>query len=236
MIDTHCHILPGLDDGPRDMATAVEMARVAAADGLRAIVATPHWTAAPGAPDWETLLGHTAALQAAIQRTGLDLKLYAGAEIALTASLLDAATDPLPCLAGTQYLLVEVPAYCDWQVARRVIFELQLRGYRVVLAHPERILALMEVRERARELTAGGVALQVTTAGLLGRLSRDVARLARWLVAEGLANLLATDAHNPTGDAPKFSPARKLVTRLAGPQAFERLTCTAPAEILATVP
>lgn len=237
MIDTHCHILPGVDDGPRDMAAALEMARVAAADGLRAIIATPHWAAGPGFPDWQTLVQHTAALQAAVEHAGLDLKLHAGAEIALTSSLLEAAaTGPWPCLAGSPYLLVEVPAYADWQLARRAIFELQLRGYRIVLAHPERIPALAEVPDRARELSAGGVILQVTTAGLLGRLSRDATRLARWLVAEGLADLLATDAHDPRRDPPKLSPARKIVTRLAGPEAFDRLTSATPAQILSTMP
>lgn len=237
MIDTHCHILPELDDGPRDTATAIEMARVAAADGIHAIIATPHWAAGQKAPDWRTLTQHTAALQAAVHQAGLNLRLYPGAEVALTGALLDAAaTGSLPCLAGTRYILVEAPVYGDWQMARRAIFELQLRGYRIVLAHPERIPALVEVPERARELTAGGVVLQVTTVGLLGRLSRDAARLARWLVAEGLAGLLATDAHDPRRDPPKLSSARKLVARLAGPQAFDRLTSATPAEILAFIP
>ena len=236
MIDTHCHILPGLDDGAPNVAAALAMARAAVADGIRAIVATPHWAAGPDAPDWQTLVERTGALQAAIEEAGLDLQLYPGAEVALTASTLDAAIVSLPSLAGTRHLLVEVPAYADWQTARRLIFELQLRGYRVVLAHPERIPALIDAPERARELTAGGVVLQVTMAGLLGRLSKGTARLARWLVAQGLAGLLATDAHDPKTDPPKLSPARKLVTRLAGPQTFERLTAATPAEMLATRP
>lgn len=237
MVDTHCHILPGLDDGPRDMAVALEMARVAEAEGVRAIIATPHWAATQNAPGWETLTQRTSVLQAAVDEAGLNLRLYPGAELALTTTLLDAAaTGPLPCLAGTRYILVEVPAYADWEMARRIIFELQLRGYRIVLAHPERISALVEVPERARELTAGGVVLQVTTPGLLSRFSRDATRLARWLVAQGLADLLATDAHSPRTDPPRLSKARKLVTRLAGPKAFERLTSATPAEILATIP
>jgi protein-tyrosine phosphatase len=176
------------------------------------------------------------ALRAALAGAGLDLRLEVGAEVALAPDVLEAADEgALPCLAGTRHVLVEAYPTGDLDLARRLIFELQLRGYRVVLAHPERLSALIDRPERARELSAGGVLLQVTRAGLTGRLSWRMGRLARWLIQEGLADLLATDAHGP-GDQVRLTSVRKLCGRLAGPAAFECLTVTNPARLLEAAP
>jgi protein-tyrosine phosphatase len=234
MIDTHCHILPGLDDGASDTREAVAMARRAVADGIHTIIATPHWTPSPAAPSPAALREAAGALQRALAAEGLSVRLEAGAEVALVPDLLPAAqAGELPTLAGSEYLLVEMLPYGEWDLVRRLIFELQLGGYKIVLAHPERVAALHENYRRAAELRAAGVRLQICVGNLLGRAGASLAKMARRLVRDGLADLLASDAHDAQSAPPVLSPARSLVTRLAGPSSFDRLTRTGPQLILA---
>ena len=233
VIDTHCHILPALDDGARILDEAVEMARGAAKAGTRVIVATPHWAARGPSATGDFLRRQTAALGEALAANGVDVRVEPGAEVALTPSLLETAgPDTLPTLAGSEYVLVEMPTYLDWDLARRVFFELQLRSVKIILAHPERTAALCENYERAQELRAGGIKLQVVLPSLVGQMNRFIRALARRLVRDGLADLLASDAHDAAPRSVQLARARKLVDKLGGPGTFERLTVTGPASLL----
>ena len=238
MIDTHCHILPGIDDGARTMDEAVEMARMAAADGVKVIVATPHWDAVSRPLDMDFLAERVAELQARIEAEGIELRIEPGAEVMLSPDLVERAeAGDLPRLAGSEYVLVEAPAYVTWDVMRRTLFELQLRGVRLVLAHPERAGPVLEDYSRAAELSSGGIKLQVTATDLarpwtsLG-WSNSVIRVARALIRDGLADLLASDAHGVKGAPPGLTRVRRLVERLGGRGTFERLTVSGPMAIL----
>ncbi len=233
MIDTHCHILPGIDDGARTVEEALEMARIAAADGVRVIVATPHWNAvnAPFSP--QMVVDEAAALQERLDEEGIPVRIEPGAEIALTGELLEAVDKAdLPRLAGTKWVLVEALPYLPWDVMRRLLFELQLRGLRIVLAHPERAEPILENPDRAAELSSSGVKLQVVASDLERRWGNSVVRVARRLIKDGLADLLASDAHDAKLAAPRLSRVKRMVDKLGGPGTFERLTEQGPAAIL----
>jgi protein-tyrosine phosphatase len=213
-------------------SVALDMARMAAADGISTIIATPHWPTSGVRYTPEQIAERVATLQQAIDEAGIKLRLLPGAELALTPAVVQVPEAELPTLAGTRYLLVEVLPYSDWTLCKQLMFELQVRGYKVVLAHAERATPLVEEPERAELLVGGGTILQVTVGGLLGQISLSSRGLGRRLVKAGLATILATDAHDLRKSPPKLTPARKLVTKLGGKNAFEDLTMHGPAAIL----
>ncbi len=208
------------------------MAERAAADGIEVVVATPHWNLAAGPPSVQMIRQRCEQLQEAIDQRGLKLRLLPGAEVALSPDLLEIDDDNLPMLAGTRCLLVELLPYTDWEMARRVLFELQLRKFTVILAHPERAAPLHERYERAEELAASGIVMQVVASSLRGRVGLTARNLARRLVRDGLAGLLASDAHDCNALPLLLSPLRRIVERLGGRGTFDRLTHAAPRTLL----
>jgi protein-tyrosine phosphatase len=214
---------------------ALDMARMAAADGITRMIATPHWPTSGVRHHPEQIAERVATLQQAIDEAGIQLKLFPGAELALTPAVLQVPEAELPTLAGTRYVLVEILPYSDWTLCKQIMFELQVRGHKVVLAHAERATPLVEEPERAELLVGGGTLLQVTVGGLMGQISSSAKGLGRRLVKAGLATILATDAHDLRKSPPKLTPARKLVTKLGGKTAFEKLTVNGPSTILQAV-
>jgi protein-tyrosine phosphatase len=199
VIDLHSHILPGLDDGVESFSAAVELARSAVADGVRVVAATPHVRDdyPTSADDMEQVLERT---RAALSAEDVPLELLPGGEIAL---------DRLPQLAdeelrrftiggSTQSLLLEFP-YTGWPLSlEQTVFELRLRGFRPVLAHPERNDEVQVDPDRVARLVETGVLIQLTAASLDGRLGRRTSATAFRLLELGYAHLIASDAHAPS--------------------------------------
>ena len=233
MIDTHCHILPGVDDGAKTMDEAVAMARIAAADGIKVIVATPHWNVLAAPPDPADIRQRVQELQERLDAEGIGVRILPGAEIALIPDLVEAADElELPRLGDSEFILVEALPYLTWEAMRHLIFELQIRGHHIVLAHPERATPILEDYSRVEHLHSAGVRLQVVATAFARRWGNSVARVARRLVKERLADLLASDAHNAQQQPPKLTSAQRLVERLGGRDMFQALTQKGPAEIL----
>jgi len=196
VIDLHTHILPAVDDGPRTLAEAVEMARAAAADGTAVVAATPHvredWPTGP-----ETMERRVGELREALASAGVDLDVLPGGEIAL--DRLDLlAPDELRRfgLAGNAgYLLLEFP-YVGWPLGLEArVVELRSRGITPVIAHPERNSDVQADPERLRPAVLAGGLVQLTAASLDQRGGRRSRAAARTLLDRGLAHLLASDGH-----------------------------------------
>jgi protein-tyrosine phosphatase len=198
VIDLHSHILPGLDDGARDLDEAVQIARAAVEDGTRMIAATPHVR-----EDYPTtsdaMENGVAEVRAALEREGIELVLLPGGEVALE-QLERLGPDELRRfgLGGNpSYLLVETPYY-DWPLSfGDVVFRLAAAGITPVIAHPERNVAVQENTDRIEELVRAGALVQVTAASLDGRLGSRTRSCARRLIDAELVHLLGSDAHSP---------------------------------------
>jgi protein-tyrosine phosphatase len=199
--DLHFHILPGVDDGPSDIGESVELARTAAADGTRTVVATPHVrddyvTAVLDIPD---LVG---AVRAAIAAAGIDLEVLSGGEVGhemvgrLRQDELEAVAQGPP---GARWILLETPFGAIGEDFHAATAELRARRFGVLLAHPERgaDAAVCGAAGLRRELAAGSLA-QVNAMSLAGGHGDDAELAAHALVAEGLVAVVASDAHGPT--------------------------------------
>ncbi len=228
MIDLHCHILPGVDDGPEDWGTSLELMRSAAAQGVRRLVATPHRSGLPG----ETSRIRELVVEANERAAAVDLRLeiLPGQEIVLTPGLvkeLDAGE--ALTLGSSRTILLETSRLPDPQYLLGVLFGLQARGYRILLAHPERA-GMPE--GLLRELLHRGCGLQINAGSLLGDFGTRIRREAEELLRRGWATCLASDAHSPTARPHRLLEARQACDRLLGGRDGVRLTETLPALIL----
>ena len=206
MIDLHCHILPGIDDGPPTMADALDLGRLAVANGITTIVATPHVS-------WD-YPGNTAAriaakvteVNAALRDAGIALEVLPGAEVAMTRALeLDPGELEALRLGGGPYLLVEgamTPSGLGWDYT---LGTLRARGHRIVLAHPERLPAFRRDREMLVRLIEDGMVAQLTAASLTGRFGKEVQAFSKALMADGLVHNVASDAHSTGRRAPSIA-------------------------------
>ena len=197
MIDLHCHILPGIDDGPRTLAESVDLARAAVAAGTSTIVATPHVSWDYPDNSAARIADGVAEVNAALEREGVDLDVLPGAEIAMTRAgeLPDGELEALR-LGGGPYLLVECPLSPVAVGFEPIASGLAARGHRILLAHPERCPAFQRDPAAYEALVRQGMLGQVTAGALIGRFGRHVREFAHRLVREGLAHDVSSDGHS----------------------------------------
>jgi protein-tyrosine phosphatase len=234
VIDLHSHILPGIDDGAESVEVSLEMARSAVADGITAIAATPHVRADyPTAPDEMERL--VSSLRARLARSSIPLELLPGGEIALDflPGLDDDELRRFGLGGNPRYLLLETP-YLGWPLGLEdTFFQLQLRGFSLVLAHPERSAEVQENPGLVERLVEHGALVQITAASVDGRLGSAARKTALGLVELGLAHMLASDAHSPSVRQVGLSSAAEAI---GDPALAEWLTEGVPGAILADMP
>ena len=240
MIDLHCHILPGLDDGPADAPTALDMLRAYEADGVDTVVATPHLRSDfPDVVPTE-IAGRCVVLEDAGAEAGTHVQVVPGGELSLTwalgasdAELHAASLDGL----GAD-LLIETPPNALGSATHEALFEIGLRGYRITLAHPELSPSFQRAPERLARLVDKGILLQVTASALQRSPRKSAsASLAQALVRDGLCAAVASDAHSPgPWRAPELVRGVAAAARLTSPAQAEWLVRDAPDAILAGEP
>ena len=235
MIDLHCHLLPGVDDGAQSLAEAVAMCRLAAADGCEAMVATPHqrrgewWNA-----DREHLAGLAGQLQEAV---GPGFRVFLGGEIHVDAELLE-EVEKLPdgggvlSLAGSRYLLIEFGPYGAPSEAIHLIHELAVTGWRPIIAHPEFIPWLAAELEVMARLVSLGATLQVTAMSVTGDFGRRPQNDAVALLEAGLVHFVASDSHGVRRRPPGLRRAFRTIADRWGEEAARRLTTDNPRAVI----
>jgi protein-tyrosine phosphatase len=230
VIDLHCHVLAGIDDGPPTTEDSVALARVAAAQGTRTIVATPHVSRRYG-NDSHTIARLVQETNAALATAGVGLDVVAGAEIAMTRAA-DLAAEELSALAlgGGPWLVIEPPFSSAAVGLDTLIFQLQDEGHSVVLAHPERCPAFHREPQLLESIVHAGVLTSITAGSLVGQFGGGVKRFALELIDAELVHNVASDAHDPE----ERPPAIGSELQSAGLAALaEWLTDEVPAAILA---
>lgn len=218
MIDIHHHLLWGVDDGAADLETSLDMARMAAVDGITHIACTPHANSEyeynPAVIDRKI-----AELQELINVEGLGLKLGRGCDFHLSYdNLQEAKTDPARfSINGQGYLLVEIPDYGLSPGLTEVFYQLQLDSLAPILTHPERNATLQTDSSRLKDWLRGGVLIQITAASILGHMGKKAERMSHDLLAKRWVHFVATDAHNTRSRPPRLLEAFDTVANKYGP-------------------
>jgi len=238
VIDLHSHILPGLDDGPSTMDGSLELARVAVAAGTATILATPHVNGDYGLGP-ERIGEAVTAVRAALAEAGIALEVLAGGEIAIWRLMdLDDPTLRRLALGGGPFLLVESPFSPVVGDFEPMVLDLQARGYRVLLAHPERCPAFQRDPARLERLIDAGAIAQVTAGSMAGAFGSTVQRFTVMLLRHGFVHVVASDAHDhvkrPPGLNAGFAVLESALPGLEGQR--EWMTELLPAAILSGEP
>jgi protein-tyrosine phosphatase len=238
VIDIHCHVLPGLDDGPASMHDALALAEAAAASGTTVLVATPHidhtWRVRP-----ERIPERAAALQHALSERGVQLEIRTGAEIAPT-RLPDLSLEQLSRLrlGDGPYLLLECPLSSTAGDFDALLLRIRERGELIVLAHPERSPLFQREPARLAALVRAGLLCAITAGAIEGAFGQTVRGFSIELLREQLVHAISSDAHDVSMRPPGIGQALASVNaELPGiERCNEWLTVLAPRAILAGEP
>jgi protein-tyrosine phosphatase len=236
MIDIHCHLLPGIDDGAQTLPSSLEMARIAVADGITTIFCTPHIY--PGlyenhGPDIRRRVDD---LQKILRDHGIALELSFGADTHLVPEVRDGLrTGRIPTLGGSRYLLLEPSHHVRPPRFRESVFELIGAGYVPVITHPERLTWVEQHYADFTDLARSGAWMQVTGGALVGRFGPRVKKIAERFVGDGWTHVLASDGHTTGQRSPVLAAARARAESLLGRAEANRLVLDRPYAVLRNV-
>lgn len=238
MIDLHCHMLPGIDDGAPDLDTALEMARIAVADGIAMVACTPHIYPGLYENTAETIAQATAILRRDLQQAGIPLEITDGADIQLVPELLQGLRcGNYPTLHGSRYFLFEPPHHTVPVRFEESLFNAMASGFVPVITHPERLTWLDDAHypwfvTAARQ----GAWLQLTAGALTGRFGRRPRYWSERFLDDGLVHILATDAHDPKHRPPLLAEGREAAATWVGPDEADRLVSGRPRVVIENLP
>lgn len=235
MIDLHCHILPGLDDGARNLQEAVEMARMAAEDGIQKIIATPHlFRGAVNFGGLSLIQEKREEFCQALQRNEIHLEIFAGAEVHISHNLIDEIRKNRENLVlnKSSYLIVEFPSDHVFSGVKNLFFDLMSEGITPIIAHPERNSVFIRNPERLYELIQMGGLSQANSGSLLGVYGTKTSEMAGRFLKWGLIHFIASDGHNTQSIVPRLSEAIKKAALIVGEKNARRLTQDNPQAVL----
>ena len=230
MVDIHCHILPGLDDGSKSWEMTAEMCRVAAEDGVTHIVATPHCNDefTYDRDRYTKMLGqlHNAGDGKLTFSLGCDFHFSYD-------NIRDALAHPQRyTIGGSHYLLVEFSDYGLPPSVKQDLFSLSSCGMVPIITHPERNQILLRRPDMVLDLAEQGCLVQVTANSFTGFWGNPSKKMAEWLLQREAVHVIASDAHDPEYRRPTLSEARTKIAKLAGEEIADALASHNPAAIV----
>ena len=231
MIDIHSHILPQIDDGARSIEEAIEMAEIAAADGIERMVSTPHmFNGISQNPMPEEILQRVANLQQAI---GDKLEIVPGNEVHVSPEIVDQViTNRVTRINQKNYLLVEFPQLMIPPGVEDLFYKLQLQGVHPILVHPERNLEIQNHPSIAADYLQRGVFIQITAMSVTGEFGPAAKTCAHTLLKHKCVHFIATDAHRPKRRRPVLSNARAVAAALVGEEQARRFVEDNPLAVI----
>ena len=236
-VDIHCHLLPGLDDGPAAWEESLEMAEMAAGDGIAAIVATPHQLGNHPHVTAENVRIHVARLQSMLEHRGIALEIRPGADVRidpdLTGKILSG--EVLTLADQRRHVLLELPHEL-YIPLDRLLGDLRKAGLTGILSHPERNQGIINRPKILPDLVNQGCLLQVTAGSLNGMFGSRIRNFAESMIEQGFVDFVASDAHSAKHRTPLLSQAFGRVAKLAGHDAALDLFCRNPACVYSGTP
>lgn len=214
MVDLHCHLLPGVDDGSKSMEISLRMAREAVENGVTHALLTPHHMNGRYVNHKQDVIRLTKQFADELERHDIPLTVFPGQEVRINGNLLEALDndDILFADTGNRYLMLEFPDDDVPHYTNQMIFDLQQRGITPVIVHPERNTMIMDQPDLLYDLLQRGCLSQITASSYVGTFGKKVEKFSRQLIAAGQGYVFASDAHD--------LPGRKYEMR----EAFQKLS------------
>jgi protein-tyrosine phosphatase len=220
MIDLHCHILPNVDDGPKDLAESVEMARQAVQQGIKTIIATPHHRNEKYENHGQTIFRQVEEFNRVLKSENLDLTILPGQETRIFGEMVEGleSGEILPMNQG-KYVFVELPSGHVPRYTGQLLFDIQLKGFIPVIVHPERNQEIIENPEVLYQLVKKGALTQVTASSVSGHFGKTIKKFSLQLIEANLTHFVASDAHNTSSRGFKMVEAYDVIGRSFGIEA-----------------
>jgi protein-tyrosine phosphatase len=234
MIDIHAHILPSIDDGPETIEESIELCKVAANDGIKTIVATPHSKDGVYETKSVEILKAVDTLNSQLKENRIDVKILPGAEIHISEGLVESIKngDVLTINNGGKFILFELPFIFIPPGTDKFIFNLKSNGIVPIIAHAERITSFQRKPELVDQLVKIGARVQINAHCLTKRAIPGERKCAERLLKNRLVHFIASDVHSLNGRPPILSKALKNATRIIGEEGARALVYRNPELII----
>ncbi|MCY9140983.1 tyrosine-protein phosphatase [Peribacillus frigoritolerans] len=220
MIDIHCHILPGVDDGSADMKESLNMARKAAEAGITHIFATPHHLNEKYVNVKNDIIDRVVRLNESFQLENIPLTIHHGQEVRIHREIFTSLEkeEILTLDDNGTYILLELPSGRVPTYTQEVIYELLLKGITPIIVHPERNKELIENPKLLFELVQEGALTQLTSGSIIGNFGKGIQSFSKKIIDHNLAHFIATDAHNIGSRGFTLQQAYETITKTYGIQ------------------
>ncbi|MGZ9818828.1 tyrosine-protein phosphatase [Peribacillus simplex] len=218
MIDIHCHILPGVDDGSSDMKESLNMAKKAVEAGITHIFATPHHLNEKYVNVKIDMIDRVVMLNESLQLRNIPLTIHLGQEVRIHRDIFTSLEkeEILTLDDNGTYLLLELPSGRVPTYTQEVIYELLLKGITPIIVHPERNKELNENHKILFELVQEGALTQLTSGSIIGNFGKSIQSFSKKIIEHNLAHFIATDAHNIGSRGFTLQQAYETITKAFG--------------------
>ncbi len=232
-IDIHCHIMPGVDDGSRDMEMSLEMLRIADSNGITHIILTPHHKPMHHNVSVQHNVKYRKDLQERARAEGIKAKLFSGNEIYYSDETFDQLLSGEICsLAGSDYVLVEFHPTATYKAIQNAMYRVQGAGYIPIIAHVERYSDVLGKPAYVQDLIDMGCFIQVNASSVMGNYGFGISHFTRKLLKSGHVHFVASDAHDTGRRAPELLKCRKFVERRFGEDYAKEIFFTNAANVI----
>lgn len=218
MVDIHSHILYGLDDGAKDLEVSIKMASQAVTEGISSIIATPHHRHPNFSNDKKKTINRVKELQVELDKHNIPLTIYPGQEIRLFGEMVELILQnkELLTLNNSSYVLVEFPSSNIPKYTEQLFYDLLVKGYTPIIAHPERNAEIAGNTDKLFRLIKNGALSQVTAASVAGMFGKKTQKLSLSLLEHQQAHFVATDAHNIVNRSCMWESAGNVISKKLG--------------------
>lgn len=198
LVDIHCHILPGIDDGSKDWETSIKLAHAAVKDGITHAVVTPHTLNGRYLNHKKDVIKLTAEYQKRLKDENIPLTVFPGQEVRISGDLPQALDDDdiLFLNEDGRYMLLEFPSDDVPSYAKDMIFKIMQRGITPIIVHPERNSRILKEPVILQELIEQGCLVQITASSYIGTFGKDIEEMSRRFIEAGQCSCFASDAHD----------------------------------------
>ena len=224
MIDLHNHILPQIDDGSRSVEETIEMAKIAASEGISKIIITTHHRKPQYIIDKQDILDKVKFTNELFKKENIDIEIFPGMEIYIAKDIpLKLKNNELLSLNNSSYLLIEFPMREDVDYIDDTLHEIKVQGYKPIIAHPERYLKVIKDPNYVKDLIEEGCYIQINANSLTGFFGEDSKKTAEILVKHKMVHLISTDAHSSKSRTPRMRQAIEIMKEISDEDYVENI-------------
>lgn len=233
LIDIHCHLVPGVDDGADTLYDAGKILQMEYWNGVSAVIATPHYRPGMFETSQEEVIRQFQRVAQMAERSRSGMRVYLGCEYHSAPFLVeDLKEGRRPTMAGSKYVLVEFSGRHTYTQIRNQVYELTAAGYRPIIAHAERYPCLVSDSLLIDELVNAGAQIQVTASSVIGEAGRNSKKFCKKLLKEHLVDYIATDAHDISHRKPDLATCASYVAKRYGVDYAKKIFISNPREII----